>query len=167
MLGDRIRLSVLDDKSESDSIYVRSIATRSSSGSIPSIVRSLAHHLLANDFDFVFIETVGAGQSNALCCRCEQDCCGGRTSKRRWYPSGKSRVIGTRRFDCGKQVRLRRCDKVVNDLTVSLGLTNDMPPIIKTSTVTSDGLDELIIQVTTLEKIHQASRKQTATLDGA
>ena len=41
LLGDRIRLSVLDDKSKSDSIYVRSIATRSSSGSIPSIVRSL------------------------------------------------------------------------------------------------------------------------------
>jgi len=34
LLGDRIRLSVLDDKTKSDSIYFRSVATRSSSGSI-------------------------------------------------------------------------------------------------------------------------------------
>ena len=43
---------------------------------------------------------------------------------------------------------LDEADKVVNDLTISLGLTNDMPPIIKTSTITGDGLNELVIQVT-------------------
>ena len=67
LLGDRIRLSVLDDKTKAESIYVRSIATRSSSGSIPSIVKGLASHLLANKFDLVIIETVGAGQSEMRC----------------------------------------------------------------------------------------------------
>ena len=67
LLGDRIRLSVLDDKSKSDSIYVRSVATRSSSGSIPSIIRDLASHLLVNNFDLVIIETVGAGQAEMRC----------------------------------------------------------------------------------------------------
>ena len=67
LLGDRIRLSVLDDESKSDSIYVRSIATRSSVGSVPSIVRDLSYHLLSKKFDIVIIETVGAGQSEMRC----------------------------------------------------------------------------------------------------
>ena len=67
LLGDRIRFNVLDDASKADSIYIRSVATRSSGGSIPAIVQDLSSHLLANDFDLVIIETVGAGQSEMRC----------------------------------------------------------------------------------------------------
>ena len=162
LLGDRIRLSVLDDKSKSDSIYVRSIATRSSSGSIPSIVRSLAHHLLANDFDFVFIETVGAGQSEMRCAA---------VANRIVVVEGPARGDGIQAEKAGlleladlivvNKSDLDGADKVVNDLTISLGLTNDMPPIIKTSTITGDGLDELVIQVTTLEERISSKRARS------
>ena len=162
LLGDRIRLSVLDDNSKSDSIYVRSIATRSSSGSIPSIVRSLAHHLLANDFDLVFIETVGAGQSEMRCAA---------VANRIVVVEGPARGDGIQAEKAGlleladlivvNKSDLDGADKVVNDLTISLGLTNDMPPIIKTSTITGDGLDELIIQLTTLEERNSSKRARS------
>ena len=36
-----------------------------------------------------------------------------------------------------------------------------MPPIIKTSTITGDGLDELVIQVTTLEERNSSKRARS------
>lgn len=162
LLGDRIRLSVLDDKSRSDSIYVRSIATRSSSGSIPSIVRSLSHHLLANNFDFVLIETVGAGQSEMRCAA---------VANRIVVVEGPARGDGIQAEKAGlleladlivvNKSDLDGVDKVVNDLTVSLGLTNDMPPIIKTSTITGDGLDDLAVKVITIEERNSSKRARS------
>ena len=162
LLGDRIRLSVLDDKEKSDSIYVRSIATRSSSGSIPSIVRSLAHHLLANNFDLVFIETVGAGQSEMRCAA---------VANKIVVVEGPARGDGIQAEKAGlleladlivvNKSDLEGADKVVNDLTISLGLTNDMPPIIKTSTITGDGLDDLANSVTNLEERISSKRARS------
>mgnify|MGYP002016549478 CR=1 FL=1 len=162
LLGDRIRLSVLDDKEKSDSIYVRSIATRSSSGSIPSIVRSLAHHLLANNFDLVFIETVGAGQSEMRCAA---------VANKIVVVEGPARGDGIQAEKAGlleladlivvNKSDLEGADKVVNDLTISLGLTNDMPPIIKTSTITGDGLDDLAHSVANLEERISSKRARS------
>ncbi len=162
LLGDRIRLSVLDDKEKSDSIYVRSIATRSSSGSIPSIVRSLAHHLLANNFDLVFIETVGAGQSEMRCAA---------VANKIVVVEGPARGDGIQAEKAGlleladlivvNKSDLEGADKVVNDLTISLGLTNDMPPIIKTSTINGDGLDDLANSVTNLEERISSKRARS------
>jgi len=144
LLGDRIRLSVLDDKTKSDSIYFRSVATRSSSGSIPSIVRDLASHLLANSFDLVLIETVGAGQSEIRCAA---------IANRIVVVEGPARGDGIQAEKAGlleladliivNKSDLDGSDRVVNDLTISLGLTADAPPIIKTSVVNGDGLEEL------------------------
>lgn len=159
LLGDRIRLSVLDDKDKSESIYVRSIATRSSSGSIPSIVRSLASHLLANSFDLVIIETVGAGQSEMRCAA---------VANRIVVVEGPARGDGIQAEKAGlleladlivvNKSDLDGADKVVNDLTMSLGLTGDMPPIIKTSTISGEGLDQLATMVTKLEERTSSKR---------
>ena len=144
LLGDRIRLSVLDDKTKADSIYVRSIATRSSSGSIPSIVRGLASHLLANNFDLVIIETVGAGQSEMRCAA---------IANRIIVVEGPARGDGIQAEKAGlleladlivvNKSDMEGAERVVNDLTVSLTLTDDAPPIIRTSATKGDGLDEL------------------------
>ena len=162
LLGDRIRLSVLDDKSKTDSIYVRSIATRSSSGSIPSIVQSLAHHLLANNFDLVLIETVGAGQSEMRCAA---------VANRIVVIEGPARGDGIQAEKAGlleladlivvNKSDLDGVDKVVNDLAVSLGLTEDAPPIIKTSTITGGGLDELSTIITRLEERTSSKRARS------
>ena len=48
-------------------VYVRSIATRSSSGSVPLIVEDMAAFLLACGWQYVLIETVGSGQAELRC----------------------------------------------------------------------------------------------------
>ena len=159
LLGDRIRLSVLDDKTKSDSIYVRSVATRSSSGSIPSIIRDLASHLLSNSFDLVIIETVGAGQSEMRCAA---------IANRIVVVEGPARGDGIQAEKAGlleladlivvNKADLEGCDKVVNDLTVSLGLTSDAPPIIKTSIITGEGLEDLSNLIINLEERTSSKR---------
>ena len=67
LLGDRVRLSVVDDIMLKDMVYVRSIATRKSSGSVPAVVSDMAKLLLALGWHKVVVETVGAGQSEVRC----------------------------------------------------------------------------------------------------
>ena len=48
-------------------VYVRSVATRKSSSSVPAVVSDMAQLLLALGWNKVVIETVGAGQSEVRC----------------------------------------------------------------------------------------------------
>ena len=67
LLGDRVRMRIVDDPQRKDSVYVRSVATRKTSGSVPLVVREMAFCLLQVGWDKVVIETVGAGQSEVRC----------------------------------------------------------------------------------------------------
>lgn len=67
LLGDRVRMSSVDNPDINDRVYVRSIATRSSSGSVPLIVEDMASFLLACGWERVLIETVGSGQAELRC----------------------------------------------------------------------------------------------------
>ena len=67
LLGDRVRMTSVDNPAISDRVYVRSIATRTSSGSVPLIVEDMAAFLLSCGWDRVLIETVGSGQAELRC----------------------------------------------------------------------------------------------------
>ena len=67
LLGDRVRMSSVDNPDINERVYVRSIATRSSSGSVPIIVEDMATLLLACGWEHVLIETVGSGQAELRC----------------------------------------------------------------------------------------------------
>ena len=67
LLGDRVRMSSVDNPDINARVYVRSIATRSSSGSVPLIVEDMAAFLLACGWQRVLIETVGSGQAELRC----------------------------------------------------------------------------------------------------
>ena len=67
LLGDRVRMTVVDDKELNELIYLRSVATRKASGSVPVIVEDMTKVLLALGWQRVIIETVGAGQSEVRC----------------------------------------------------------------------------------------------------
>ncbi|MBT5390813.1 MAG: methylmalonyl Co-A mutase-associated GTPase MeaB [Euryarchaeota archaeon] len=67
LLGDRVRMTVVDDVELNDLIYLRSVATRKASGSVPFIVEDMTKLLLALGWQRVIIETVGAGQSEVRC----------------------------------------------------------------------------------------------------
>ena len=67
LLGDRVRMTVVDDVELNSLIYLRSVATRKASGSVPVIVEDMTKVLLALGWQRVVIETVGAGQSEVRC----------------------------------------------------------------------------------------------------
>ena len=67
LLGDRVRMSSVDNPDINERVYVRSIATRSSSGSVPLIVEDMASFLLACGWERVLSETVGSGQAELRC----------------------------------------------------------------------------------------------------
>ena len=67
LLGDRIRLTSPDEPDLADRIYVRSIATRRATGSVPTVLGDLVRTLHLCGWEQVLIETVGAGQSEVRC----------------------------------------------------------------------------------------------------
>ena len=67
LLGDRVRMTVVDNKDLNQQIYFRSVATRKASGSVPVIVEDMTKVLLSLGWGKVVIETVGAGQSEVRC----------------------------------------------------------------------------------------------------
>jgi LAO/AO transport system kinase len=60
LLGDRLRMSA---HFNNDHIFIRSIATRGSLGGLSDKIIEIVEVMKAYPFDFIFIETVGVGQS--------------------------------------------------------------------------------------------------------
>jgi len=60
LLGDRVRMSA---HYNNPYIFIRSIATRGSVGGLSAKIIEMADVMRAADFDYIFIETVGVGQS--------------------------------------------------------------------------------------------------------
>jgi LAO/AO transport system kinase len=60
LLGDRIRMA---SQFNNPNVYIRSIATRGSLGGLSVKTIEMVDVLKAADFDYIFIETVGVGQS--------------------------------------------------------------------------------------------------------
>ncbi|HUV21770.1 MAG TPA: fused isobutyryl-CoA mutase/GTPase IcmF [Gammaproteobacteria bacterium] len=61
LLGDRIRMNAIDHPN----IYMRSLATRDSSGEIPAVVADVIAACKLCAFDFIVVETPGIGQGDA------------------------------------------------------------------------------------------------------
>lgn len=60
LLGDRVRMM---DLSSHEGVFIRSMATRGSLGGLSTTAQLAADVLEAAGFDFIFLETVGVGQS--------------------------------------------------------------------------------------------------------
>ena len=60
LLGDRIRMS---SNFNNPNIYIRSVAARGSVGGLSGKIIEMTDVLRAADFDYIFLETVGVGQS--------------------------------------------------------------------------------------------------------
>ena len=152
LLGDRVRMTVLDDDDKAESVFLRSVATRSSSGSIPSIIQDLSAHLLARDFDLVLVETVGAGQSEVRCAA---------IADRIILVEGPTRGDGIQAEKAGlleladlivvNKADIEGAEKVVNHLKISLGIGANPPIITKVSALTGEGIDDLSQMILELE----------------
>ncbi len=60
LLGDRIRLNAFY---ENPNVYIRSVASRGSLGGLSDKIIEIVDVVRASDFDYIFLETVGVGQS--------------------------------------------------------------------------------------------------------
>ena len=56
LLGDRIRITATDDDKLKDLVYIRSVATRKSSGSVPIVVDDMIQFLIAAGWQKVLVK---------------------------------------------------------------------------------------------------------------
>ena len=143
LLGDRVRITAIDNEEFKDLIYVRSIATRKSSGSAPLIVSDMVDFLIAVGWERVIIETVGSGQSEVRCAA---------ISDRIVVVEGPARGDGVQAEKAGL---LELADAVIVNKSDISGATQhaseieesfelgigQTPPVILTSAHTGDGIE--------------------------
>ena len=161
LLGDRVRMTVVDHPEKKDLVYVRSVATRKSSGSVPSVVQEMAACLLMTGWDKVIIETVGAGQSEVRCAA---------VADRIVLIEGPARGDGVQAEKAGlleladailvNKSDLPGAERHANELRESLQLGNGIPPEVQlVSALKGDGIEEA---ATLLMELKQTSRAERA-----
>ena len=144
LLGDRVRITSIDNEAIKNQIYIRSIATRKSSGSVPLIVADMIEFLHMAKWDKVVVETVGSGQSEVRCAA---------IADRIVVIEGPARGDGVQAEKAGlleladavivNKSDLPGASKHAEELLESfeLGL-GDVPPVILTSALNEIGVDE-------------------------
>ena len=160
LLGDRVRMSVVDDDIKKKSVYLRSVATRKTSGSVPLVVRDMAFCLLQVGWDKVIIETVGAGQSEVRCAA---------VADRIVLVEGPARGDGVQAEKAGlleladavivNKSDLDGAQRHANELRESLHLGHeDAPDVHLVSALYGDGVAEASSMLLTLEQSMRAGR---------
>ena len=144
LLGDRVRITSIDNESLKDNIYIRSIATRKSSGNVPLIVADMVDFLHMAGWERVVIETVGSGQSEVRCAA---------IADRIVVVEGPARGDGVQAEKAGlleladavivNKSDLSGAEKHAEELQESfeLGL-GDAPPVMLTSALNENGIAE-------------------------
>lgn len=144
LLGDRVRITSIDNESLKNNIYIRSIATRKSSGNVPLIVADMVDFLHMAGWERVVIETVGSGQSEVRCAA---------IADRIVVVEGPARGDGVQAEKAGlleladavivNKSDLSGAEKHAEELLESfeLGL-GDAPPVMLTSALNENGIAE-------------------------
>jgi len=143
LLGDRVRMTTVDDPELSHRVYVRSVATRKAIGSVPMVVEDMAAYLLSCGWNRVLIETVGAGQSELRCAA---------VADRIVVVEGPARGDGIQAEKAGllelaDLVLVNKCDiegaeRHAAELSESLALGEEAPEVMLVSGLKSIGVDE-------------------------
>lgn len=160
LLGDRVRMTSVDDEAIKERVYVRSIATRATSGSVPLIVEDMAKFLVAIGWNRVLIETVGAGQSELRCAA---------VADRIVVVEGPARGDGIQAEKAGllelaDAILVNKCDlegaeKHASELKESFGLgAGEAPPIMLTSGLTGEGIESAASLLHDLPSSQRAKR---------
>ena len=160
LLGDRVRMTSVDNPEINDLVYVRSIATRSSSGSVPLIVEDMAAFLLACGWERVLIETVGSGQAELRCAA---------VADRIVVVEGPARGDGIQAEKAGlleladlvlvNKADLEGADRHAGELRESYALDgDDAPEVMLTSGLRGDGVPEAAGALLSLNSSGRATR---------
>ena len=160
LLGDRVRITANDSAELKDLIYIRSIATRKSSGSVPLVVADMTEFLLMVGWDRVIIETVGSGQSEVRCAA---------IADRIVVVEGPARGDGVQAEKAGllelaDAVIVNKSDlpgaekhaeEIIESFQLGLG---DTPPVLLTSALKETGIDEVADALLSLKDSGRSTR---------
>ncbi len=150
LLGDRLRLENADDH---EHVYFRSISTRGNSTAIPSRIGLMIDVLAIAGFETILVETVGSGQSEvqiaAVADRIilvESPITGDIIQAEKAGITEISDIIVVNKSD------LEGGEQKVSQIRTSLEFGNTTPPpVVMTSAITGDGVDELILIMDEIE----------------
>ena len=156
ILGDRIRMR---DLSGDKGVYIRSMATRGNLGGLSVATQDVARVLSAAGFDIVIVETVGAGQSEVDIVRLahttlviEAPNLGDDVQAIKAGILETADILVVNKCDLSGAEKTKRALKAMLDLghpTKQPASAEQLwiPPIVSTSTVTDEGLAELVDKI--------------------
>ena len=139
----------------SDLVFIRSLATRNHPGGLMDCLTPMVDILSECGWDNILIETVGAGQSEIrVVAFADRILLVDGPDRGDIIQAEKAGIMELADLIVVNKSDMEGAEKVVNDLTVSLTLTDDAPPIVRTSATKGDGLDELSGMILQLSLIH-------------
>ena len=152
LLGDRIRMI---EQFNNKNVFIRSIATRGSLGGLSVKTIEMTDVLKSADFDFIFIETVGVGQSEVEIAGLADYTivilvpeAGDEIQN---IKSGLMEIADV--FVVNKADR-EGADTFANNLKKMVNHLSEPIPVLKTIAEQSVGIDELILQIQSTQQIN-------------
>ena len=148
-LGDRIRMQEL---STDEGVFIRSMATRNSSGGLARATKDAVHVLDASGKDIIIVETVGAGQSEVDIIKVAHTTivvlAPGLGDEIQAIKAGLMEIGDV--FVVNKADR-ENADKAVIDIRAMLEMSSEKqawkPPIVKTIAIMGEGVNQLIEKI--------------------
>jgi GTPase len=164
ILGDRIRMQAL---STDEGTYIRSMATRGRLGGLAPATRDVALIMDAAGCDVVFVETVGVGQDEVEIARLADATVvllvPGMGDDVQAFKAGVMEIADLFVINKADQPGAERLERHLNVLlSVGAQRSERLPPIVKTTATTGEGISELCEE---LEKFRAATEQSSAGLN--
>ena len=141
LLGDRMRM---EQSGSNDMIYIRSVATRTSFGSLPLRLMAMISALSLAGMERILVETVGVGQTEiGIVSMTDTVLLVDGPDRGDIIQAEKAGLLELADLIIVNKSDLDGSEKVFNDLTISLMLSEDPPNIVRTSAITGEGVKEV------------------------
>ena len=160
LLGDRIRLS---EHFTSEKVFIRSLATRGSLGGLSEKIMEVTDVMSSAGFDFIFVETVGVGQSEVEIAGLAD------TTVVVLVPEAGDEVQTMKAglMEIADVFVVNKCDREQSELfmknlllMVHERVSDNEVPVLKTSAANNEGIDELLRAIENHNKISEKNSKR-------
>ena len=145
LLGDRVRM----DSADSDlNVFVRSFATRNQPGGLPVTV-GLAANLMRNcGYDYVLIETVGAGQAEIrIVSFADRVVLVESPSRGDQIQAEKAGVMELADLIVVNKSDLEGSERAASEISMALEISGNPPPVLLASAKTGAGISDFALQM--------------------
>lgn len=145
LLGDRVRM----ESADSDlNVFVRSFATRNQPGGLPITVGLAANLMRKCGYDYVLIETVGAGQAEIrIVSFADRVVLVESPARGDQIQAEKAGVMELADLIVVNKSDLEGAERAANEITTALEISGNPPPVLLASAKTGDGIGEVAFQL--------------------